>query len=121
MNNLFKKILAVTSAVAKATADVAKNVSESSKAYLELSEKKAKLEEAFKELGRIEFYMLSSLDKEAKKAEIQFLLDDIAVLEAELNFPAKKAEKEPTNSNAPVEGEVVNGDLSEVRDAEVEK
>lgn len=89
-----QKALAVTSAVAKATADVAKNVSESSKAYLELSEKKAK---------------------------IQFLLDDIAVLEAELNFPAKKAEKEPTNSNAPVEGEVVNGDLSEVRDAEVEK
>ena len=120
MNNLFKKTLAVTSAVAKATADVAKNVSESSKAYLELSEKKAKLEEAFKELGRIEFYMLGSLDKEAKKAEIQFLLDDIAALEAELNPPAKKAEEEPVNSNEPVEGEVVNGNLSEVKDAEVE-
>lgn len=118
MNNLLKKTLAVTSAVAKATADAAKNVSDSSKAYLELSEKKAKLEEAFKELGRIEFYMLGSLDKEAKKAEIQFLLDDIAVLEAELNPPAKKAE-EPV-SKEPVEGEVVNGDLSEVRDAEVE-
>jgi hypothetical protein len=119
MNNLLKKTLAMTSAVAKATADVAKNVSESSKAYLELSEKKAKLEEAFKELGRIEFYMLGSLDKEAKKAEIQFLLDDIAALEAELNTPAKKAEEEPVNSE-PIKGEIVNDDLSQTKDAEVE-
>lgn len=102
MSNFLNKARALTSAVVKVTTDVTKDVTNSSKIFLKLSEARKELEDNFVALGRAE-YQGDEEQKVILKEKIKSLELIISDLEAELESPSKKQYPE---TGAPVEGEI---------------